>query len=152
MAFAIPRIQYKNYTVAGNTSSGSALVTALTTTTGLEVGMFVRGTGIPTGAKILTVDSSTQVTLDMNATANGTGVSFDFGFEILFDYPPKEKYGEKLDSKERVSVAISGVQQTSVDFIEAKRELKFSFLTETIKTKMDTFYKTWAGLGILQLN
>lgn len=147
MPFPIPKIEYRNYTLAGNTSSGSPIITNFTTTANLIVGMFVKGTGIPTGATILSVDSSTQITLDQNATANGTGVSLAFGVEISFDYPPEEPKGETLDSKERVSESISGERQVSVDFIEARLQPTFSFVSETIKLKLDTFVQTWGLYG-----
>lgn len=60
--------------ITGDTTSASAVI-ANTTTTGLEVGMAVFGTGIPSGALILTVDSPTQLTLTANATATATAVS-----------------------------------------------------------------------------
>ena len=46
--------------------------------------MFVTATGIPALTKILTVDSSTQVTIDGNATATTTGLSltFETGFPL----------------------------------------------------------------------
>lgn len=37
------------------------------------IGMFIEGNGIPTGSKILTVDSVSQITLDINATTTGVG-------------------------------------------------------------------------------
>jgi microcystin-dependent protein len=57
---------------SGVRTNGSAIITALTDTTGLVTGMFVSGTGIPAAATILTVDSSTQITLSANATSSGT--------------------------------------------------------------------------------
>ena len=147
MPFQIPKIEYKNYSYSGTTSSGSAIVTAMTTTTSLEVGMFVKGTGIPSNTTILSVDSSSQITLSQNVTASNVGVSLSFGYEIEFEYPPVEPGGEVLDSKERISVSISGVRQVSIDFIEAKRKLKFAFLTEAIKSKVDTFMQTHALYG-----
>jgi len=54
----------------GNRTSGSPILTSLSVaTTGLTAGMRVTGTGIPAGAKILTVDSPTQITLNANATS-----------------------------------------------------------------------------------
>ena len=44
-------------------------------TTGMLAGMVVAGTGIPTGALIATVDSSTQITLTVNATATTTAAA-----------------------------------------------------------------------------
>lgn len=65
-------------TLTGNTTSASAVVSNLSSTTGLAAGMAVSGTGIPSGAKILSVTNATSVTLTANATANGTGVSLAF--------------------------------------------------------------------------
>ena len=53
----------------GNRTSGSPIITGIATTATLVAGMFVTGTGIPDDAKILTVDSGTQITLDKNASS-----------------------------------------------------------------------------------
>jgi len=63
----------------GDRTSGSAIFTNIADDTAdLVVGMFVSGTGIPDGTKILTIDSSSQVTLDANATSTGTGGAIKF--------------------------------------------------------------------------
>ena len=62
----------------GRTSSGSAVITEMSSITGLVVGQYVTGSGIPAGAKILTIDSSTQITLDQKATASKAGVELSF--------------------------------------------------------------------------
>lgn len=147
MGFPIPKIEWKNATVAGDTSSGSAVIQNLTSTSGLAVGMFCKGTGIQSGAKILTVDSATQVTLTLTATATASGVSLDFGFELAFDYPPIENSGEKADAVETVSISRSGVRQVSVSYIEIKRNLEFSFLSQTLKLELDTFMHSHALYG-----
>lgn len=59
-------------TQTGTTTNGSAVVTGLTDTSQMIVGMEVTGTGIPGSTTILTVDSATQITLDANATADGS--------------------------------------------------------------------------------
>lgn len=56
----------------GATTSGSAVVTALSSAADLFPGMPVEGTGIQAGTTVLTVDSATQVTLSANATATGS--------------------------------------------------------------------------------
>lgn len=63
------------YSLTGNTTTGQASVTGLSSTSGLEAGMSVAGTGIPAAAKIASVTSGTAITLTANATANGTGVA-----------------------------------------------------------------------------
>lgn len=65
----------------GDRTSASPVLSNLSIDTGTEAlapGMFVRGTGIPNGAKIFTVDSVDQVTLDQGATSTGTGGSLTF--------------------------------------------------------------------------
>lgn len=57
---------------SGARASGSAVITGLSNTAGLAVGMRVTGAGIQDGAKILTVDSGSQITLDKTATSTGT--------------------------------------------------------------------------------
>jgi hypothetical protein len=147
MAHKIPKFQWKNYTLSGNTTNGSPIVSGISSTSNLEADMYVTGAGIPAGTKILTVDSATQVTLDTNATATASGVSLAYFFEISFDYPPTEKKGEKLDPKERTSVSISGVRQVSIDYIEATRSLKFAFVTEAVKDAFEDFFKTHGMYG-----
>lgn len=63
-------------TVTGNTTSGSPTVTGVNTTAGLSAGDAVSGTGVPANAAILSVDTPTQFTLDVNATAAGTATTF----------------------------------------------------------------------------
>lgn len=54
------------------TMSGSPILTSITTTADMHVGMKPKGAGIPTTARILTIDSNVQVTMTQNATASAT--------------------------------------------------------------------------------
>lgn len=56
----------------GTIASGSAVVTALGSTTGLDATYMVSGTGINQDTYVLTNDSSSQVTLTQAATASAT--------------------------------------------------------------------------------
>jgi hypothetical protein len=63
----------------GNTTSGSAVITGLSDTSNIVADDYqVSGSGIPTNARVLSVDSSTQVTLDDNATETATGTTLTF--------------------------------------------------------------------------
>ena len=72
----------------GTYTSGSAVVTGISDTTGLYAGMYVtdsangpttNGTRVPTGTLIQSVDSSTQITMTANALASGTAQTFIAG-------------------------------------------------------------------------
>jgi len=52
------------YTSNATTTAGSAVVTGITSTTGLAVGMVVVSANIPTGRTIASIDSATQITLN----------------------------------------------------------------------------------------
>lgn len=56
----------------GLRTSGSPTLTGIADTTGLAIGQRVFGTGIPAGAKILSLVVNTSITLDMNATSGAS--------------------------------------------------------------------------------
>lgn len=61
------------YSLTGTTTSGSAIVTGISSTSGISASTFMcTGTGIPADTYVNSVDSSTQVTLSNTATASGT--------------------------------------------------------------------------------
>lgn len=59
-------------TRGGSTTNGSPVVTGLSVTSDLFAGCPVEGVDIPAGARILSVDSASQITLTANATATGS--------------------------------------------------------------------------------
>lgn len=59
----------------GTTASGSAVITGIPSTSKMDVGMPVSGTGIQSGSTIVSVDSATQITLNHTATATATAVA-----------------------------------------------------------------------------
>jgi hypothetical protein len=61
--------------VTGNTTSASAVVTAVSSTANLKALMPISGAGIPFGTVIRSVDSGTQITLSQAATATATAVA-----------------------------------------------------------------------------
>src|SRR2546430_9519036 len=81
-------------TVTGNTTSGSAIITGMSATGSLAATyVCTTGTGIPTYAEITSVDSATQVTMNLPATAAGTGVSLTFAKQ---DYALPSDYNRIL--------------------------------------------------------
>lgn len=67
--------------LTGNTTAGSGVVTALSSTASMRVGMPFAGGSFPPGAVILSVDSSTQITASLPATATATGASLRFVYD-----------------------------------------------------------------------
>ncbi len=67
--------------------------------------------------------------------------------EIRFTYPPKELKAEKFTPSQKTAESISGVVQTSTNYIEGTRSFQFSFLTEAQKAQLETFMLTYALYG-----
>lgn len=65
-------ISYLSIQQVGVVTSSSAVISNLTDTSVLSVGMPVSGTGIPVGAYILTINSLTSITLSAVATGSAT--------------------------------------------------------------------------------
>lgn len=63
----------------GNTTNSSAVITTVSTTVGLQIGMAVSGSGIPAGAYIISIDSTSQITISAAATATAAGVTITPG-------------------------------------------------------------------------
>lgn len=56
----------------GTRSSGSAVITGLSSTTNMKAGYYVGGSGITNGSTIVSVDSSTQITINNTASSSGS--------------------------------------------------------------------------------
>lgn len=63
----------------GDVTESSAIITNIPSTSGITAGIFVvSGDSIPQAARVLTVDSTTQVTMDMVATGTATTTDLTF--------------------------------------------------------------------------
>lgn len=63
-----------SFSLSGNITSGSNIVSNLTSNAGMYIGMLVSGTGIPTNTSITSLVGSTGLTLSANATSTTLSV------------------------------------------------------------------------------
>lgn len=145
MGHAIPKIHYAVVTTTGDTHT-STTIDNISDTSSIAAGMYVSGSGVPTGATVISV-ASTSVVISAPTTTTLAGTAVEFYKKIEFDYPPIETTGEKLLPQERRSVALSGVTQISIDYIEGVRDLNFRFLSNTLYTSLKSFYDNYAAYG-----
>ena len=69
------------FTLTGNTTLGSSVITNLVSTSNIIVGMTVTGVSLPTSpnlASVLTINSLTSITITQQATATVTGTTLTF--------------------------------------------------------------------------
>jgi hypothetical protein len=67
----------------GDTNTGSPIITAIPSTAGLKIGMAVSGAGIPAGAVVTSIVSSSSVEISQNATATALAVPITFKDQIM---------------------------------------------------------------------
>lgn len=100
----------------GTRSSGSAVITGLSSTTNMKVGYYVGGTGITNGSTIVSVDSSTQITISNNASSSGSNTVIVSGWaqgdgSTTFTLPDATTNGSFFRSRTS-SVRIGAVQSS----------------------------------------
>lgn len=68
-----------NAILSGTTSAGSAIITGLSSTSGLSIGMKAIGANIPSGRTIQSIDSASQVTLNSGTSVTAGTATIRFG-------------------------------------------------------------------------
>lgn len=72
----------------GDTTSGSAILTNLASTAGISADTYVcSGNDVPVAARVVSVDSPTQVTLDSECTGDSVATTLTFAKDT-YDFPP----------------------------------------------------------------
>ena len=79
--------------MTGNTTSGSTVVTGISSTSTLLAGMAVSGSGIAGETSIAGINSATQVTLTLPATATASGVTLTFAGSVVGGVIPTKSLG-----------------------------------------------------------
>lgn len=67
---------------------------------------------------------------------------------ITFTYPPAKDDGEQFDAKETTTTALDGTRWTKVDYMEVKRKVTLSFLTDDQAAAVREFYLEHASKGL----
>jgi hypothetical protein len=89
-------LQTVSTTLTGTTTSGSKIITGISSTTGLTTNYGITGSGIAPFSQIVSIDSATQVTMNLPATASGT-VSLVFG---QVNYPLPSDWSKQIPQTE----------------------------------------------------
>jgi hypothetical protein len=147
MANYIPKIQWNDQIIEGDTTSGNAVISNVADTSMINVGMRTTSNVFPSTAVVLS-KTANSVTMTANALSNQTAASFNFLFEINFVYPVNGRPNETFEPNQTISTSVSGLRQIQTNHILAKLKLTFRFIEPTVYAKLrDEFYFQWAGLG-----
>ena len=147
MANKFPRIEWKNFTLVGDTTISNAILTNIPDTAGTEVAMTVTGTGIPAGTTVLSF-TATTITLSANATASNASVTFTLFFFLNYELPLSgDNDNERQLSNIKKTVSTNGKRQNQFNFIEIVKSHDFVFIVQTILDTTRTFMETHALKG-----
>lgn len=138
MSLWIPRLEWDFQTINA-TQNATNVLSGISSTAEINVGMIVDVTGVPSGATVIskTVNS---VTLSENATLSGTFATI-FHERYDFEYPPVKDSEEILKPKQNILESLNGSQQRQTLFLEAVRNLEFWFVNQVDADKLlYTFY------------
>jgi len=128
----------KKETFTCDTTSGSAIITNMSDQIAVTIGDELAGTGIPTGARVATIDSATQVTMTVAATATNTGTTVThwgtFQTGKLVDTTPNAN-GEILIQGSTVGTTDQGL----VPIRKLTKRLAYGFPTSPVLS--DGFYR-----------
>ena len=135
-------------TATGTLTSGSPTVTGIANTSALLGAVGVSGTGIPLGALVQSIDSTTQITLNVPATANGAQ-TLTFGIEpisladaklhLRVDFFDDDTLiAEQITSARRLAEAIGKI--TFVNTIYNMIDDAFPFTTGAFNRQVRQFY------------
>lgn len=131
--------------LTGTTVNGSAVVSGLSSTSALYLGQPVAGPGIPAGASVASIGSSSQVTLSAPATASGT-VALTFGVEPVTLAEAKQHLQISFtDDDDKIRGLITFAREDREAFLER------SFLTTSWELILDGFPYS-AGYGYIPLS
>lgn len=70
------------FVYVGNTNSGSNVISSLSSTAGVVVGMVVTGTGIPLGSVVTEIITATSIRISANATSSNSGINITFAGSV----------------------------------------------------------------------
>jgi uncharacterized phiE125 gp8 family phage protein len=139
MAFRLQVASGPNLTPSGNTGSGIAQVTSMSSTAGILVGSLVLCSGyVPPDTLVASVDSSTQITLTNATTAAGTGVTLSVSNEPITLAQAKAHC--------RITFADDDPYFASL-IIAARRCIETEGSQHLIATTLDYWSDNWPWLG-----
>ena len=114
----------------GNITSGSAVVTSVSSMTDLFVGAGVSGSGVPSGTTIVDIDTAgSRITLSKNATATTTGVTLTVqsSYTFVSGISDVEPISGILPSVVPVEQTFSNISSTNLGYLRGSGRARDRF-------------------------
>jgi hypothetical protein len=147
MASFIPRFEWNDVSVVGDTTSGNPTITGISSTENIIEGMIVDHADFPADAYVVS-KTGTTITMSANATATTADTTVDFFQRFTFTYPSVKQARPEYLPSEQVSESIGGGRQVQINNIIKKISLEFKFLTAAqLDDLEENWYLAWAVYG-----
>lgn len=148
MASFIPRFEWNDVSVVGDTSSGTPTIINVASTTDILVGMIIDHAAFPADAYVLSKTVST-ITISANALSSQASASFDLFQRFDFTYPSDIKaIRPQYLPTEAIGESMGGTRQVQINNIIKKVALDFKFIPKAKIDLLETdWYLSWAVFG-----
>jgi hypothetical protein len=146
MALWIPKLEWNDVEVIGDLTITSPTISNIASTAEINVGMIAQGTGIPTGAAVIS-KTATSVTLNIAVTTSASSATVDFFERFEFQYPPVKDSEEIIQPRNVVSVSLSGVTQVQTNHVEVLRNTEHWFVKQADADKLKNNFFEFALYG-----
>ncbi len=147
MANFIPRLEWNDISIVGNTTLNSPIITSVVSTAAVIDGMIINHANFAANSYVVSHTVNT-VTISSDATANGATLTLPLFQRLDFDYPSTKQVNPQYLPSESINESISGIRQVQINNIIKKIELEFKFVTNTLRTNLETnWYLSWAVYG-----
>ena len=146
MSLLIPRLEYGEFTLVGDTHT-TTTIDGIADTSRVAIGMYVSGSGVQANTTV-TAKTANSVTLSLATISTLSDIDINFYKRYDFDYPTSNDSEEGFDPKEKIDTSLSGENQVLLSYVEATRNVTIGFATSTQKeTLRSDFYLKWAVKG-----
>lgn len=146
----------REFTETGTVTSGSNSITGMSSTTNIETGMSIEGTGVPVFATVASVVSSSEIVMTQNAVASAGGTTLTFATDpdslLLTSVSPailSDRYVDMVVAGPGIPVGttVASVTSTSELVLSANATSDNTGATYTITGSASYFFDT-SGLVI----
>lgn len=147
MANHIPRFEFNDISIVGDTTNLSPVITDVVSTSEVFEGMIIDSANFPVDSYVIskTVDT---VTISAPATADTSAGTLDLFERVDFQYPSTKLARPTYVPTEQISESIGGNRQIQINNMIKKVDLKFEFMTPEFTDLLEArWYLTWALYG-----
>ena len=144
----VPRLEWNDIEIEGDSSIGSPTITGIADTSEVVVGMIISHADFPVDTEVIS-KTANSITLSEDSLGTSTDEVFDLFERVTMDFPcPTEDSEEQVKANTSVSSSVAGQRQVQRNYLEGRLDQEYRNLTPAKFTQLrDRFFSAWASYG-----